>query len=472
MTKYIKFTDFSFLLIILLSLFFYFNLYTLNVDSLWTIYVSEQMLQGKTLYKDLIEVNPPLKFIYTLIPVYIANIFSISKIFCFVLFISILIVTSTLISYKVIKYTDFEERKKRYILLSIILILTIISLTEYGEKEHLFIIFVFPYILLSIFREQINFKKNIILIAVVFASFGLNLKPHFLLIVLIIEVFLMIKKRELLYFFRWDFFLIILISIFYLVIIYIQFPEYLNFIVPFALKNYSYFNNQHLIVLLYNFEILFFILFLYFAFMFNKQILKIQEVKLLVFLALGLLLIYLLQQKGWYYQRLPYFSIVIFLCFYTLIKFYDKKIFYFVFVLILIFIKVYEFQQYQYTPKNLISILQNYPKDTKVHIYSSDIAKGQPIVTANNQVWASRFNALYFISSMQRANNKESEEYVVKSIYEDLNKYHPDLLIFENYYFDFFSYFSKFERIENFYIKNYNIHKIKNYIILERKHID
>src|SRR5690606_38285702 len=60
--------------------------------------------------------------------------------------------------------------------------------SEYAQREHLMIVATLPYLLLAQARiERRETARSVVLATALFAAFGFALKPHFLIIPLLIE---------------------------------------------------------------------------------------------------------------------------------------------------------------------------------------------------------------------------------------------------------------------------------------------
>lgn len=465
-----KVIDYSYLLFIIVSIFLFFKFNTLNVDSTWILYVSSKIIEGKTLYTDIVEVNPPLIFTYSTFAIYFSKLTSFSYALSFITIVSILISISSLLSFYILKKID-SIKNTRYLIYAIIFILTIATFPAYGQREHLLVIFILPYILYSMFRSSISVPKYILVIVVLFASLGFNLKPHFFLIVIAIEIVYILHFKKIFYFIRWDSFLLFLTGVIYLAFIFTYFPEYINFAVPLALETYTSLFNKPILILLSNYEMFIFILSIFIWISFSKKEFNL-DIKILLITIISFLFIYLIQQKGWFYHRLPFFLFTLLFIFYTIFNYVDskKKLYFLSFIPLLAIIILINIQKvYHFT--ELENILKNLPSHSKIHILSTDIARGQNLLVPNNQIWASRFGALGILPSTLDNKNLKVKEYLFNSIYEDLISYQPDTIIFCGKYtnFDYYKYFSSQDkRLKNIYDIYYTKSIIDGYTILKK----
>lgn len=467
----LKLIDYTYFLFILALIFIYFSFYPLNVDATWILHSAQMMIEDSILYVDIIDVNPPLIFIYTTLAVFINNMFGLSLDYSFILLVITLICISSFLSFNIIKKLFTNDNSRRYYLYSIIFILSISMSYNFGEREHLFILFIFPYFLSMVYKNKVDITFSLKLIVGILASLGFNLKPHFFLIFIGIELIFMLNKKDFFSFLRIDSITIILSSILYIFIVYFYFPEYLSFMIPFAIETYSDVFNKPFSILIITYEIIFFVLLLIF-FLLSRSKFNYENILFITCILISII-IYLVQQKGWAYHRFPVFSLS--LLFLAHLSFYHKKytIYSILFIpLILITIQTnIRISVFHY--KELQEIVNNLNHNDTVLIVSTDIGAGQALLKSG-QTWASRFPCLFMLPSIWDNNKKNDKikEYTFNSIYEDLVNYNPDIIIFPSnkYEFDYFDYLKKEDsRLKNFYKKYTKIDLSNNYIVLKNR---
>ncbi len=464
-----KLIDFLFSLLILSLVIIYFNFYSLNVDSTWILNSAKNLVLGSKMYVDIIDVNPPLIFIYSTIAIFLSQLSSLNIINSFILLVLFLISISSIFSWYIIRNIKFNKKEgKRYFIYAVIFILVISVTYNFGQREHLFMIFIFPYLLFKIYEKyNKNLPFPIRLFIGLFAALGFNLKPHFFLIFLAIELLHILDKKSISNLLKIESIIIIFSPFFYFFIIYYFFPEYINFMVPFAIETYVDLFNKSFYTLIINYEFIFFLLtFLIFIF-FTKKKFSLSTKTILV-ASVSSLIIYLLQQKGWSYHRVPFFTIsLLFFIHITIYKSNNKSI-YFIFLIPFIFMVSYYniLNVYQYN--DLKKILNQLPSKSSILIISMDIAEGQALLQ-KSQIWASRFPSFFMMPSIFRNNNSKIKKYMFNSLIEDLIKYKPNYIIFSKHptNYNLYNYFiEENAKLKTFYTKYYKITFDKNYIIL------
>ncbi len=451
---------FYFSLIISLVLIF-FNVHSLNVNSTWILYCAKEMLTGAVLYVDRIDINPPLIFIYSLIPAFFSNIFNISVGLIYIIFIFFITAISLLLIYTLLNNSIYKKNI-RPIIYSLTFILTISVSYNFGDREHLFIIFILPYTLLQIIPNSIKGKK--LLLFALFAVLGFNLKPHFFLIFLTIILIKLFQTKRLITLFRVDFLIISFSALIYLLIIKTFFPEYIDEIVPLTLNSYYLIESlQHLS---FKVEILFFILSVLLVLFIQKFKLSKEQLFLLIFAYIAFI-IYILQGKSFSYQLIPFFVFSQCFMLFSFINLKEKEKLYFFFLtplyIYLLFYNCYEVPKY----KQITNLIKTKEKKS-VYLFSVDIAMGKSFFNSN-YTWASRFPSLFMLSKMAIYKDKALEKKILDILYDDLIKYQPDILIFPTKRFNYYQYFyKKSDKLRVLFLENYKFEKKMSYIILNK----
>ena len=467
-----KINDFVFITILISSVIIYFSFYSLNVDSTWLLYCANEMLNDATLYVDLIIVNPPLMIIYSILPVIFSKLVSIPFASSYIFFVLILIAISMILSWSILKkYYLGKVDNLRYYLYGIGFILTVSISSDFGQREHLFMIFALPYILMMLYKDKINLSFFTIVFIAVFASLGFNIKPHFFLIFIGIELVYMLHCKKISSIFRVESLIIICSGFLYLLLIFMKFPEYIDFIIPLGMQTYAISSTKSYIYLLSQYDILLLILTIIFWISFTKR--KIDfSIKIFFTLIISSLIIYLLQKKGWPYHRLPLFIIIELFLIHIIINLLEKKskILAFAFVPIIFYILIVKIPVL-HKLLELENIIQNQPSGSKIHVLSTDITRGQPMLVKKNQKWASRFPALFILNSAVNHNNESVKTYLFNALIEDIKKYEPDTIIFCGKYssFDYYRYFSQNQQLKEIYDTYYTKSVIDGYTILSKR---
>src|SRR3990167_5271211 len=154
----------------------------LNGDVSYLIYLSKEMLSGKTYGSPgFLETNPPLIFFLYLPVVFLEKYISFKQSSLFQFYIFSLSALSFFISFFILKKV-IKEKNFLYIF-SLVLLFCLLFLpgAHFGQRDHLFLIFVFPYIFSCAFElENKKISPPLALLIGVMAGFGFSMKPYFL----------------------------------------------------------------------------------------------------------------------------------------------------------------------------------------------------------------------------------------------------------------------------------------------------
>ena len=485
----------------------YFNAKTLiNHDVAWYIYGAERLLAGAKLYRDIIEVNPPLNFYLTIIPVSIAKILGLQPTAIYKCFIFFIGWGSLLICFNMLKKIYGKAASSLYWFLTFILSLIFFAypLFHFAQREHLMIMLCMPYILSSIlFIQQRELSTKIRILTVCMAFIGFALKPFFLLSWLTTECFIAINTKSLkILFKRLENYFITGGMILYYISLNIFWPDYF-IITKMALQVYDSYNTPLLIILLFRYTYILALIFAYFAFFMVKKIKENLLTTLLILQMTALITVGFIQHKGWPYHFLPYWSITIFFwCCYIasvaiknnqlkkIINWGPEGVMLIIAVYCVIFrvavpIHDYEPSYKQYIAQRLINVINKNIFPKSLFVFSTSVDPGFPAAVYCNAKWGSRFNCLWLlpgnypedtdvIKYHSETQMNKIEKYVFKATISDLLKTQPELLVFETRdmkqgfagrKFDFFEYFVQNEKFRDLMSHYHLIHHLDDYAL-------
>lgn len=171
----------------------------LNADAAWYLYAAERVTHGGDLYVDFTDPNPPLVFYLSALPVIVASVLAVSPILVFKFVVVATAVTSLLVSTHVVKQADLLpagwQREIFRLVLSFLFLVYVEG--DEGQREHFFLLLVLPYVLLCAARAngwRVGRRVGLPIGAV--AGVGLALKPHFLLLWLAMDLYLLHSLRQ------------------------------------------------------------------------------------------------------------------------------------------------------------------------------------------------------------------------------------------------------------------------------------
>lgn len=190
-------------------------------DQTWHLWVGRQLLHGASLYRDVIEVNPPLWFWLGVPLAAIGEIFGLQSRAVVIAFFAGSIALSLFLS---------PSRYRPALLVAFVLI----PLLDFGQREHFTLIATAPYVLLIAARAQGNEVRHPIAIGL-FGSFGFALKPFFVIVPMVLEAVIWRERRV-----RPETISLALCAIAYAIAVPLFAPEYLSDVVPMVRDAYRY----------------------------------------------------------------------------------------------------------------------------------------------------------------------------------------------------------------------------------------
>lgn len=287
------------LVTIAVSTLFYAS-FSLNHDSSWYLVATRMFLDGGTLYRDIVEINPPLAFYLTAPALLLADFTGLTETTAFFLYVSALGGISVTWVYLMLRRTSIEPAARLLFTACAFVACFLIAVQDFGQREHFMLIFAMPYFTYLFFRDDLPSLGEIEQSALgLFAFFGLGLKPYFLLVPAGIVLASWLRTR------RYGEFLnlanvslgIALVS--YLAFILLVHPLYLDEIVPEASLVYGAFRGEPLTVLR-QLELIGVIAAVGLAIACHRQLDR--PAMAIIGAMIGALASYLIQFKGWNYQ--------------------------------------------------------------------------------------------------------------------------------------------------------------------------
>lgn len=278
----------------------------LNHDVAAVLHFAERWLGGEALYRDLIDMNPPLIFILTLIPAVLGKATPLGGPVAVVLCTFAYLALSFALAWRLLRSGWSEATTARWMLPPLLLFLLVVCPGQaFAQREHLMIASLLPYLLLADLRVRaVPVGLRMRWTVALFAALGLAIKPHFLIFPLLIEVYVLIRRglRPILV----DAVPWVMLGAFalYALFVLLAMPEYLDFVVPLAEHNYLQLGLGPWNVLRHSQLTIPTALFLPLALL--AFVLRCSDLARLVALAgIGSILQAVAQGKGWPYHVLP-----------------------------------------------------------------------------------------------------------------------------------------------------------------------
>ena len=170
----------------------------ISSDVGFLLYAAERVLDGARLYVDIIEINPPLIVALNLPVVLAARALDLPEILVYRLAVTCLLLACIGITARSLRnlLPDGEANRQRWIALLLTLVLFPLSGNHFGEREQLMLALISPYLVVAAVRAaNLPIARWEAAGVGVLAGLGVALKPHFLLLLVAVEAYLMLRRR-------------------------------------------------------------------------------------------------------------------------------------------------------------------------------------------------------------------------------------------------------------------------------------
>jgi len=262
-------------------------------DVAWQLWIGRQLSGGARLYRDIIEINPPLWFWLAVPIVRAAAFLHISGTAMLVLFLGACAAVS------LIFVRWLEPRQWPFLGTAVALAFFVAGISATGQREQFTLIAVTPYVFLCARRASGDGVSPSLALAIgMWAAPGLCLKPYFAVVPLLLEAWLLSRRRFAL---RPELAAMVAVAAVYAAAVVAICPDYWSVVVPLVRENYDAYKIP-VTMLLLSVPVLVAAYGLL-ALWFMKP--RSDEAKAFAVAGLAFLICYLLQAKGWRYQGLP-----------------------------------------------------------------------------------------------------------------------------------------------------------------------
>jgi hypothetical protein len=274
----------------------------LSHDISWYLISTGWWLDGVEIYADILELNPPLAFYLTAIPVWIARVTGLDPMTTFKGFVLMLTAGSLLLSQRLLaREIQFSPAARRAVLAVAAVGLLLLPIGDFGQRDHLFTILFLPFLVMNLLSKPVSapVRAGVAL----WATFGIALKHYFVLLPLTILIYQVIARRSLRPVFNVEYLVIGAMLVLYVAASVILHPAYFDSVVPLTMQVYGAFDKPFMFTL---FRVMPLILVLLIALMFlvmNRARPRSNSVAVLT--GAAAIAVFLIQSKGWSYQHIP-----------------------------------------------------------------------------------------------------------------------------------------------------------------------
>lgn len=276
----------------------------------YLLHITHQIMQGGNYVRDFYETNPPMIF-YLYMPAWHLSQWTSLDIFhAFYFYVYAIIFISTGLSNLLLKKIITERDKIIVPMMTFALIFLPLftHLTEIGQREQMMYLMILPYLFLvaaTLMNKPVNRATRVFI--GLFAGCGFALKPFFLIPLCLVELYVILRKKNLFACVRIETVMIACVIAAYLASVFLLFPDYLRVLLPLIRRYYfiSIKENWAFIFAkpLVDFSV---IPVLFYAVFFKKD--RYRELSTVLLLAMtGMVTAYMILQCSWFYHILPGF---------------------------------------------------------------------------------------------------------------------------------------------------------------------
>lgn len=462
---------------------------SLHYDVSWYLVATQRYLDGARLYRDIIEVNPPLSFYLVVPPMVAARMTGLSPNMLFIGYVfSLLAFTLFLADSLLRRMSDSANWTRGSQLLAIFAALVMLPLPVFGQREHLMLLLAVPYILLLGYRFAGRAcPPALATIVGLTAAMGFGLKPYFVLVPTLLELYLIAAKRSLFAPFRPESISLLAGLVFGVALSAVLSPDYFSFMVPYALLVYDAYSSPLLAVVTRPGVVMLPMAGAAYL-LAGKAGVAERPSRAFAIAAIGFFAGYVVQSKGWDYQLLPTVAATWLAITQVLLALLDGRsradlprrrqllTWTTAALAILAIGPVIKGPFSNPFTEKLRPVVERYASGGAIYAFTSHVWVGFPLVNEAGVAWASRFPTQWLLpgahTKLAEAGRlepgrerklREIERYATDAVIEDLERLPPDLVIVDtdNPYmrqanFDYLAYFGReprFAKLWESYVK-------------------
>jgi hypothetical protein len=432
-------------------------------DAAWFIYIADQLLLGKALYADIVEVNPPLG-IWLIVPiVWIAEKLHVD---------TVIAVNSTLLAASGVAvwycdrllrlYGTLSPQVRRFVTAGLIFFILFFPAIYFAEREHFMVLLFLPWLFLRIIPDasvQTRFVER--LIVGLLAGAAICIKPQSLFAPLLVELLLFTRSRDIKSFVAIENLGAVSSTFIYGVAVLLFAPKFLTEMLTLGTKAYVPFYGYPLYVIAYFSRWTIPALIVAFVTRNRLVLLKVETriVDGLLVAALGFLISYFVQMKGFGYQIMPADILANFASFCAVVKLWELERRPSINMIGAIAVPLIMLWGMPQTYKNDfrvfdILIARDAPQAKSIFIASTRIGDGFPLVQQRNLIWASRLPTQWlapYVDAKWQGGTLPDDEIVQKALdwtVSDLITFTPDFVMIDITTDQFYIKSGKFEFIK------------------------
>ena len=453
----------------------------INHDFAADFYRTVESLFGAGLYTEIVDPYPPMLFWLQTPAAWISAAFNLPIKYVAYTFVLVLVGGLFLVSYYLLSNNiRFTNIGRMTVFVVLMVLLLFLPSNGFGQREQFIIALILPYLLsVSLQLYEKNISPGARVFYALLAIIAAMIKPHYLIALVGMELFFVIRKGIASLFSRVELLVMLVAGAAYLGLLYWLTPEYFTWL-PLVLKVYPANNNALMTVLLFPGNLL--IIPVIMAFFLNIKIMERCGFAEGMLASTSLLLIVaIFQMKGWGFQYVPFQLVAIFFVVYAIIRWVENSksfgrmksvlfgICFAMFALLAVTTSLQmrnELEEAK-TMMKFVQLTQEHAQGEPIYYFSR--YHHQPVwpaVVEGNAQWKVRFSRLFHIRSFYPRNKntyreleamEPEEKLFYNSVIVDLVNNPPALMIFPRPArvdgFDFREYFQRDFRFQELFSK-------------------
>jgi len=279
----------------------------LNHDAAWHFQTAFRSLAGNEIGVDVFDINPPMSMWIFSLPASLVNLTGWTPKTVFKLFFIAVAMLVMLGSGRLFRRTGASAAQVSFFTAVLGLTVFILPGYDFAQREQFTALFTLPYVIAAAARAKaIHIPLSAAIATGFLAAIGIGIKPYFLCMPVLLEVWLMLSRKNMRILVRPETLTIWATLFTYLGAVHIFAPGYFQYVLPDALNNYSGFSAPLSVVLLRMAEgFLAYIVIISLTTYIFKNVINDKVFQGFLVAAAGFFLAALLQRKGWGYQLYP-----------------------------------------------------------------------------------------------------------------------------------------------------------------------
>jgi hypothetical protein len=272
-----------------------------------------RMLDGARLYRDLLELNPPVMYALAMVPVALARLLHANPVLVFHASMVALAFGSIAFAVRIARIVfagrDFPVH---WLVPPALFAFLVLPGLNFGQREHILAMLLFPY-LVAAAGDVARIPARMSTVIGLVAGVAVALKPHFALYIVATELIVLFRTMSLRTVIRPAPFAAAGVAIVAAVATVLLFPDYLSNIVPLGRAVYKgYESPLDIVILQRDFVLTVPLLICLAVILMHPAAARTRDLAVLLFGAtVTALIVFVAQKKGWRYQALPALSFVI-----------------------------------------------------------------------------------------------------------------------------------------------------------------